>query len=337
MLRNYQAKVATTFKEHESLDSHKSTLLDWTLGLGGETGEVQEVMKHHIFSNEPLNKMELAKEMGDVLWYLTALAESTGLQLDDIAELNAEKLAHRYHNKEYTHGASADRHQREQAFTDTIIYQILKARIEKTCAPMNVIFIGPDGAGKTTLAKQVAEKLGFVYHKCDYRQEDKPNLALQLLDKQINVVYDRFYYPDDVIYSKIKGEHEGDDDYWACYNDVLAKLEKTNTCVIYVTASTEALMERLNVRGDEYIDINEETLERIKELYGRFLRSLDSRRIATTIIDNTDPQLSIDVCVDHCVTTIQAGQKIFAGIYEDDLPGGPIPTEEDVANADNDQ
>lgn len=330
----YQEEVTKTFKEHKPLSAHQARLLDWTTGLGGETGEVQELIKHHIYSDEALNKMELAKEMGDVLWYLTALAETNGIELNDVMALNAAKLAHRYNNGKFTVDASQNRHSREQKFTDTVIYQVLKARIEKTCAPMNVIFIGPDGSGKTTIAKQVAEQLGFKYHKCDYKQEDKPNLALDLLDSQINVVYDRFYYPDDVVYGKIKGEHDGDDDYWNIYNDVLTKMEERNTCIIYVTASTEELLKRLNVRGDEYIDINEETLEHIKTIYGRFMQFMDTKRIATTIIDTTDEDIDVATCVSHCVETVKAGQKIFAGIFEDDLPEGPIPTKEDIENAD---
>ncbi len=334
VLNNYQESVTKTFKQHKELTPQQARLLDWATGLAGEAGEVIELIKHHIFSEESLDKMELAKEMGDVLWYLTAMAESNGLQLSDVAALNAAKLAHRYNNQEYNHGASANRHESEQKFADTILYQVLKARIEKTCAPMNVIFIGPDGSGKTTLAKRVAEELGFKYHKCDYKQDDKPNLALQLLNSQINVVYDRFYYPDDVVYGKIKGEHKDDQDYWKIYNDVLAKMEETNTCIIYVTASTEELLKRLNVRGDEYIDINEETIENIKALYGRFMQFMDTKRIATTIIDDTE--VDVDMCLEHCIKTIKAGQEIFAGIYDnDDLPDGPIPTEEEINNANN--
>ena len=336
MFNKYQKTQAKLEKEHYALSAEHATLFDWCLGLGGESGEVLELVKHHVFGGEPLNKMEFTKELGDVLWYLSALANSQGIDLGDVAALNGAKLAHRYNNMQFSNAESQARHQKEKAFKDTIIYQILQARIEKTTAPMNVIFIGPDGSGKTTIAKQVAEQLGYKYHKCDYKQDDKPNLAKQLLDEQINVVYDRFYYPDDVIYGKLKGEHMDDQAYWKIYDDVLALLEERNTCIIYVTASTDELLKRLETRGDDYIDINKETIENIKSLYGRFISFLDTKRIATTIIDTTDENIDIATCVHHCVTTVQAGQKIFAGIYDDEeLPEGPIPSKEDIENDSN--
>lgn len=66
------------------------------LGLCGEAGEVAEKIKK-IFrdrrgkmSNE--QKQDLAKEFGDVLWYLAQLATECGLSFDHIAEQNLKKL-----------------------------------------------------------------------------------------------------------------------------------------------------------------------------------------------------------------------------------------------------
>ena len=67
-----------------------------TLGLAGEAGEVAEKVKkvhrekNNIFSDE--DKQEVAKELGDVLWYVAQLATELGLSLDDVAEKNIEKL-----------------------------------------------------------------------------------------------------------------------------------------------------------------------------------------------------------------------------------------------------
>lgn len=70
-----------------------------TLGLAGETGEVAEKIKKIIrddngFVSEE-KRQEIKKEMGDVLWYLAQLATELGLDLDDVARSNIEKLASR--------------------------------------------------------------------------------------------------------------------------------------------------------------------------------------------------------------------------------------------------
>lgn len=70
-----------------------------TLGLAGETGEVCEKVKklyrdkQGVMSEE--FKTELAKELGDIVWYITAIAEETGLNLEDILQLNYNKLLKR--------------------------------------------------------------------------------------------------------------------------------------------------------------------------------------------------------------------------------------------------
>ena len=70
-----------------------------TLGLAGESGEVAEKVKkilrdkHGLVSD--LDKAEIAKELGDVLWYISQIASELGLNLDDIAKGNIEKLLSR--------------------------------------------------------------------------------------------------------------------------------------------------------------------------------------------------------------------------------------------------
>jgi NTP pyrophosphatase (non-canonical NTP hydrolase) len=70
-----------------------------TLGLSGETGEISEKIKKIIRDRNNIidenTRQELAKELGDVLWYLAQLATELNLSLEDIAKLNIEKLASR--------------------------------------------------------------------------------------------------------------------------------------------------------------------------------------------------------------------------------------------------
>jgi NTP pyrophosphatase (non-canonical NTP hydrolase) len=65
-----------------------------SLGLGGETGEVLEKVKKYI-RDGTFNRLDVAKEMGDVLWYLARLANAIGYDLDMIAKLNISKLSDR--------------------------------------------------------------------------------------------------------------------------------------------------------------------------------------------------------------------------------------------------
>ena len=70
-----------------------------TLGLVGEAGEVAEKVKKIIRNkNGKINqedKIEIAKELGDVLWYIAELATSLKISLNDIAESNIFKLQDR--------------------------------------------------------------------------------------------------------------------------------------------------------------------------------------------------------------------------------------------------
>ena len=74
-------------------------LLHWVLGVNGEAGEIAEKLKKIIrdkggqVSDE--DKKELAKEIGDVLWYLAVLAHELGVSFDEIAAQNLAKLKSR--------------------------------------------------------------------------------------------------------------------------------------------------------------------------------------------------------------------------------------------------
>ena len=77
----------------------KNELLHLVLGLVGESGEIAEKFKkwvRDLDSDESrIDRADIAKELGDVLWYLAVLADYLDLSLDDIAVANLTKLASR--------------------------------------------------------------------------------------------------------------------------------------------------------------------------------------------------------------------------------------------------
>ena len=92
------------FKEYQALAARTSSpdraardrLINAALGLAGEGGEVIELVKKHLHHGHELPREKLAREIGDVLWYIAELCSATGLELGAVAEGNIDKLRARY-------------------------------------------------------------------------------------------------------------------------------------------------------------------------------------------------------------------------------------------------
>ena len=76
------------------------SFMDKVLGLVGESGEAADKFKKIIRDKEGEmssdDREEIAKELGDVLWYVATLARYMEISLGDIAMGNIEKLQSRY-------------------------------------------------------------------------------------------------------------------------------------------------------------------------------------------------------------------------------------------------
>ena len=82
----------------------RELLLNSALGLCGESGEVADIVKKHRFQGHDIDIEHIAKELGDVAWYLAVGAYAIGFDLERIFRMNKEKLEARYPN-----GFSTDR------------------------------------------------------------------------------------------------------------------------------------------------------------------------------------------------------------------------------------
>jgi len=71
-------------------------MMNGILGLCGETGEVADQIKKHLYQGHELSREDLINELGDVCWYIAQLASSMGTDLNTVLEKNIEKLRLRY-------------------------------------------------------------------------------------------------------------------------------------------------------------------------------------------------------------------------------------------------
>lgn len=69
---------------------------DYCLGLMSEVGELAGHFKHVLYHDWKLDRENVKEELGDALWYLTALTSVMGFSLDEIMKFNIEKLKERY-------------------------------------------------------------------------------------------------------------------------------------------------------------------------------------------------------------------------------------------------
>ena len=76
--------------------SKKDVLINSAMGLCGEAGEAIDIVKKHLAQGHGLDREALAKELGDVAWYLAEAATALDMELEDILAANIEKLRRRY-------------------------------------------------------------------------------------------------------------------------------------------------------------------------------------------------------------------------------------------------
>ena len=92
-INEYQRRAMATL--NPALDK-RDVLINGVMGLCGESGEAIDIVKKHLAQGHALDTQRLAKELGDVAWYLAETATAIGYELQDILLMNLEKLQKRY-------------------------------------------------------------------------------------------------------------------------------------------------------------------------------------------------------------------------------------------------
>jgi len=94
-MNDYQTAALRTASPKDKKDE----VFHLILGLVGEAGEIAEKAKKIVRDKgsdfSELDRDDLTKELGDVLWYVTVLADHFDIPMEEVASRNIAKLADR--------------------------------------------------------------------------------------------------------------------------------------------------------------------------------------------------------------------------------------------------
>ena len=107
MTVNEYEKLAMRTGQTDRRGSEK--LLNACLGLAGESGEVCDIVKKHMYQCHNIDVDDLVNELGDVLWYIVLACDTIGISLEDVMKKNIEKLERRYPNNVFEAKCSTER------------------------------------------------------------------------------------------------------------------------------------------------------------------------------------------------------------------------------------
>ncbi len=105
------------FVEDKVFTKGRDRLVENTLGLTGEAGEVAEKIKKLFRDSSKFSDEEVLKELGDVLFYVTALSNIFGGNLRKTMEMNMAKLNDREQRGKLRDQETTDN---EQLLTDRL-------------------------------------------------------------------------------------------------------------------------------------------------------------------------------------------------------------------------
>lgn len=85
-----------TLRTASGMSKEYPRILNGLMGLCGEAGEAIDILKKAMYQGHELDKEHLARELGDVAWYLAVAADALGYDLETILSMNVAKLYARY-------------------------------------------------------------------------------------------------------------------------------------------------------------------------------------------------------------------------------------------------
>jgi NTP pyrophosphatase (non-canonical NTP hydrolase) len=96
--KDYEAFVYR-IQELEGQEFPTERLLTAAVGMSAEAGEFTEIVKKIVFQGKPVNEENLfhmKRELGDIMWYVAQACMGLNTSIDEIIEMNVDKLEKRY-------------------------------------------------------------------------------------------------------------------------------------------------------------------------------------------------------------------------------------------------
>jgi len=87
-------------------------LLTAAVGMSAEAGEFTEIVKKIVFQGKPVtqeNLFHLKRELGDIMWYVAQACMGLEVSLEEVIQMNFEKLSARYPEGAFTIERSENR------------------------------------------------------------------------------------------------------------------------------------------------------------------------------------------------------------------------------------
>ena len=94
----FEAHVRRFMASHRT---HREHLSNFALGIAGESGEVVELIKKHLYHGKPLDTEKLTEEIGGLLWYVQAMCVEGGITIADAMAYNQEQLEARHEGQSF--------------------------------------------------------------------------------------------------------------------------------------------------------------------------------------------------------------------------------------------
>ena len=102
MKANEYQQEMKKFVSNIKVEPEQSELIMSALGVAGEAGEYADLIKKVVLHGKSLDREHAIKELGDVCWYVALACNCLYVPLEEVFDINIDKLSKRYSTGKFT-------------------------------------------------------------------------------------------------------------------------------------------------------------------------------------------------------------------------------------------